>query len=137
MCLCKLNLILKIKMATIGHQLSHASIHSILQSTPSKGPQLQTHTACLFRNSTPPPPPPPPYKAAEKHVASLFNLKQNSLTGQDMVVTARKAIKVCKDKAIELLANYGLSYWFAFAVNNHVRLGHDSVLVKGIFWLLF
>ena len=41
------------------------------------------------------------------------------------------------DQAIELLANYGLSYWFAFAVNNHVRLGHDSVLVKGIFWLLF
>ena len=53
--------------------------------------------------------------------------------GQDTIVTARKAIKISNDQAIELLANYGLSYWFAFAVNNHVRLGHDSVLVKGIF----
>ena len=50
-----------------------------------------------------------------------------------MVVTAQKAIKICNEKAIELLANYGLSNWFAFAVNNHVRLGHESVLVKGIF----
>ena len=53
--------------------------------------------------------------------------------GQDTIVTARKAIKISNDQAIELLANYGLSYWSAFAVNNHVRLGHDSVLVKGIF----
>ena len=57
--------------------------------------------------------------------------------GQDTIVTARKAIQISNNQAIELLANYGLSYWFAFAVNNHVSLGHDSVLVKGIFWLLF
>eukprot|EP00731_Ephydatia_muelleri_P025886 Em0017g969a len=69
--------------------------------------------------------------SCSKHTASAMR------GGQDTIVTARKAIKISNDQAIELLANYGLSYWFVFAVNNHVRLGHDSVLVKGIFWLLF
>ena len=54
-----------------------------------------------------------------------------------MVVTAKRDICTSSDQAIELLANYGLPYWFAFAVRNHLSLGHDSVLVKGVFWLLF
>jgi hypothetical protein len=77
-----------------------------------------------------------------KVAENIFNQHANVVYttqrgGQEMVVTAKRDICTSSDQAIELLANYGLPYWFAFAVRNHLSLGHDSVLVKGVFWLLF
>eukprot|EP00731_Ephydatia_muelleri_P014291 Em0008g11a len=77
-----------------------------------------------------------------KVAENIFNQHANVVYttqrgGQEMVVTAKQDIRTSSDQAIELLANYGLPYWFAFAVRNHLSLGHDSVLVKGVFWLLF
>lgn len=56
--------------------------------------------------------------------------------GRDMVVTAKDAITTSPNNATELLANYGLPYWLAFAVRSHVHLGHNCELVKGVIWLL-
>ena len=74
-----------------------------------------------------------------KVAENIFNQHANVVytTRQEMVVTAKQDVRTSSDQAIELLANYGLPYWFAFAVRNHLSLGHDSVLVKGVFWLLF
>ena len=33
-------------------------------------------------------------------------------------------------------ANYGLQYWLTFVVTHHVNLGHDTDLVRAVFWLL-
>ena len=76
----------------------------------------------------------------QPHVAEkLFDDHSNVVyarVGRDMVVTAKDAITTSPNNATELLANYGLPYWLAFAVRNHVHLGHDCELVKGVFWLL-
>ena len=56
--------------------------------------------------------------------------------GREMVITAKVDITTSSNEAIELYANYGLSYWMTLAVRDHLRLGHDCDLVKGVFWLL-
>eukprot|EP00731_Ephydatia_muelleri_P038891 Em0971g1a len=56
--------------------------------------------------------------------------------GSEMVVRASKPISSHPCRMIELLANYGLPYWLAHVVKYHRHIGHDSDLVKCVFWLL-
>ncbi|KAL5503669.1 hypothetical protein EMCRGX_G010654 [Ephydatia muelleri] len=56
--------------------------------------------------------------------------------GSEMVVQASKPISSHPCRMIELLANYGLPYWLAHVVKYHRHIGHDSNLVKCVFWLL-
>ena len=43
--------------------------------------------------------------------------------GQEIVITASVDITTSSNEAIELYANYGLSYWMTLAVGDHLRLG--------------